>query len=72
MIGTLALREPDWFRQMCRKFPGRLVLGIDARGGRVATEGWLATSDVAATELAGSLPASRLRRWSTPTSPPTG
>ena len=37
---------------MCRKFPGRLVLGIDARQGRVATDGWLATSDVAATELA--------------------
>jgi len=53
VIGTLALREPDWFRRMCRKYPGRLVLGIDARGGRVATDGWLATSDVAATELAG-------------------
>jgi phosphoribosylformimino-5-aminoimidazole carboxamide ribotide isomerase len=53
VVGTLALREPDWFRLMCRKFPGRLVLGIDARGGRVATEGWLSTSDVAATELAG-------------------
>ena len=52
VVGTLALREPDWFREMCRKFPGRLVLGIDARGGRVATEGWLSTSDVAATELA--------------------
>jgi phosphoribosylformimino-5-aminoimidazole carboxamide ribotide isomerase len=52
VIGTLALRQPDWFRLMCRKFPGRLVLGIDARGGRVATEGWLETSDVAATELA--------------------
>jgi phosphoribosylformimino-5-aminoimidazole carboxamide ribotide isomerase len=52
VIGTLALREPDWFRQMCRQFPGRLVLGIDARGGRVATEGWQSTSDVAATELA--------------------
>jgi phosphoribosylformimino-5-aminoimidazole carboxamide ribotide isomerase len=52
VIGTLALSEPDWFRQMCRKFPGRLVLGIDARGGRVATEGWRSTSDVAATELA--------------------
>ena len=37
---------------MCRKFPGRLVLGIDARGGRVATEGWQSTSDVPATELA--------------------
>ncbi len=52
VIGTLALREPDWFRRMCRKFPDRLVLGIDARGGRVATEGWQWTSDVAATELA--------------------
>ena len=53
VIGTLALRESDWFCRMCRKYPGRLVLGIDARGGRVATEGWLATSDVAATELVG-------------------
>lgn len=52
VIGTLALREPDWFRQMCRRFSGRLVLGIDARGGRVATEGWQSTSDVAAAELA--------------------
>ena len=52
VIGTLALREPDWFRSMCRKFPGRLVLGIDARAGRVATQGWLETSEVAATELA--------------------
>ncbi len=53
VIGTLALREPDWFRRMCRTFPERLVLGIDARDGRVATEGWLNTSDVAAVELAG-------------------
>jgi len=53
VVGTLALREPDWFRSMCRKFPDRLVLGIDARGGRIATEGWLSTSDVSAVELAG-------------------
>jgi phosphoribosylformimino-5-aminoimidazole carboxamide ribotide isomerase len=53
VIGTLALHEPDWFRGVCRTYPNRLVLGIDARGGRVATEGWLATSDVAAVELAG-------------------
>lgn len=53
VIGTLALRQPDWFRQMCRRFPGRLVLGIDARDGRVATDGWLTTSEVAAAELAG-------------------
>jgi phosphoribosylformimino-5-aminoimidazole carboxamide ribotide isomerase len=37
---------------MCRQYPGRLVLGIDARDGRVATSGWLETSDVAATSLA--------------------
>jgi phosphoribosylformimino-5-aminoimidazole carboxamide ribotide isomerase len=54
VIGTRALREPDWFRRMCGRFPQRLVLGLDARGGRVAAEGWLETSDVAATELAQS------------------
>jgi phosphoribosylformimino-5-aminoimidazole carboxamide ribotide isomerase len=52
VIGTSALTDPDWFRATCRKFPGRLVLGIDARGGRVATDGWLNTSDVAAIDLA--------------------
>lgn len=53
VIGTLALREPDWFRQMCRAYPNRLVLGIDARDGYVATDGWLETSQVSAVELAG-------------------
>jgi phosphoribosylformimino-5-aminoimidazole carboxamide ribotide isomerase len=53
VLGTVALKQPDWFRLMCRKYPGRLVLGIDAREGCVATEGWLDTSTVAATELAG-------------------
>ncbi|MBI2826907.1 MAG: 1-(5-phosphoribosyl)-5-[(5-phosphoribosylamino)methylideneamino]imidazole-4-carboxamide isomerase [Planctomycetia bacterium] len=52
VIGTKALREPDWFRAACRRFPGRLALGIDARDGRVATDGWLVTSTVAATDLA--------------------
>ncbi len=52
VIGTLALREPDWFVRMCQKFPGKLVLGLDARGGMVATDGWLATSRVSAIELA--------------------
>ena len=52
VIGTKAIREPEWFRRMCRQFPGRLVLGIDAREGRVATDGWLQPSDVAAVELA--------------------
>jgi len=52
VVGTQALRQPEWFRQMCHQFPGKLVLGIDARGGRVATEGWLQTSEVSALELA--------------------
>jgi phosphoribosylformimino-5-aminoimidazole carboxamide ribotide isomerase len=52
VIGTLALKQPDWFRQMCRKFPHRLALGLDARGGRVATEGLLETSQTSAVGLA--------------------
>lgn len=53
VIGTLALKQPEWFRQMCRQFPERLVLGIDARNGRVATDGWLEVSETSAVELAG-------------------
>ncbi len=52
VIGTLAIRQPEWFRSVCRQFPHRLVLGIDARDGKVATDGWLQTSRLAATELA--------------------
>lgn len=52
VIGTKALKEPAWFRQMCQRYPHRLVLGIDARDGRVATDGWLDVSDVSATEMA--------------------
>jgi phosphoribosylformimino-5-aminoimidazole carboxamide ribotide isomerase len=52
VIGTKALREPDWFRQMCRQFPNRVALGIDARNGHVATDGWLETSDVSAVAMA--------------------
>jgi len=55
VIGTLAVKEPEWFRQMCRAFPGRLALGLDARRGMVATEGWLETSHVPAVELAQQL-----------------
>ena len=52
VVGTLALKDPDWFAQMCEKYPHRLVLGIDARGGMVTTDGWLETSQTPATELA--------------------
>lgn len=52
VIGTQAQKQPVWFRQMCEKYPGRLVLGLDARDGLVATDGWLATSAVGAVDLA--------------------
>jgi phosphoribosylformimino-5-aminoimidazole carboxamide ribotide isomerase len=52
VVGTQALRDPDWFRDMARAYPGRLALGLDARDGKVATDGWLETSDVAAPDLA--------------------
>lgn len=52
VIGTSAITDPDWFRGMCRQYPFRLVLGIDARDGMAATDGWLNTSKVAAIDLA--------------------
>ena len=52
VIGTKALRDPDWFRGVARRFPNKLVLGIDARDGQVATDGWLKTSSVSAEEMA--------------------
>lgn len=51
VIGTRAVKEPDWFREMCRKFPYRLVLGLDARAGQAATDGWLETSERTATDI---------------------
>src|SRR5208337_3758378 len=52
IVGTQALRDPDWFRSMAENYPGRLVLGLDARAGKLATQGWLETSRVDATTLA--------------------
>jgi phosphoribosylformimino-5-aminoimidazole carboxamide ribotide isomerase len=52
VIGTLALKEPDWFRSVARKYPGKLALGIDAKHGMVATDGWLHTSSQRAIDLA--------------------
>jgi phosphoribosylformimino-5-aminoimidazole carboxamide ribotide isomerase len=55
VIGTKALKDPGWFREMCRRFPERLAVGIDAKDGFVATDGWLEVSEVPATRLAISL-----------------
>jgi phosphoribosylformimino-5-aminoimidazole carboxamide ribotide isomerase len=52
ILGTVALRDPDLVKAACRTHPGRIVVGIDARGGRVAIEGWAETSEVTARDLA--------------------
>ena len=52
ILGSAAVKNPELVRQACRAFPGRIVCGIDARDGRVATEGWAEVSDLAASELA--------------------
>jgi phosphoribosylformimino-5-aminoimidazole carboxamide ribotide isomerase len=52
IVGTQALRDPDWFRTMTLTYPHRLILGLDARAGKVAAEGWLETSTVDASALA--------------------
>ena len=52
ILGTVALRNPDLVREAARLFPGHVAVGIDARGGMVAVEGWAETSDVTALELA--------------------
>jgi phosphoribosylformimino-5-aminoimidazole carboxamide ribotide isomerase len=52
VIGTRALQDAGWLERMCRQHPGKIVLGIDARQGQVATEGWLKVSQVAALDLA--------------------
>ncbi len=52
VLGTAALRDPDLVRQAAADYPGRIVVGIDARDGRVAVEGWAETSDMAVTDLA--------------------
>jgi phosphoribosylformimino-5-aminoimidazole carboxamide ribotide isomerase len=52
VLGTRALQDPAWGEAVCRRFPGRVAIGIDARRGKVATEGWLHTSDRSALDLA--------------------
>ena len=52
IIGSAALKDPDFTRAACRAFPGRVALGIDARGGMVATEGWAEVSTMPALDLA--------------------
>jgi phosphoribosylformimino-5-aminoimidazole carboxamide ribotide isomerase len=52
ILGTVAVRDPGLVREACRRFPGRVAVGIDARGGKVAVQGWAETSELTAIELA--------------------
>lgn len=52
IIGTRALQDPGWLAEVSRAYPDRIVLGIDARGGKVAVSGWLEVSELAALDLA--------------------
>ncbi|MDA7980659.1 MAG: 1-(5-phosphoribosyl)-5-[(5-phosphoribosylamino)methylideneamino]imidazole-4-carboxamide isomerase [Pirellulales bacterium] len=52
VIGTRGIRDPKWFREMCHKYPGKLVLGIDARDGKLATDGWQTSEGREAVDLA--------------------
>jgi phosphoribosylformimino-5-aminoimidazole carboxamide ribotide isomerase len=52
ILGSAAVKDPDFARAACRAHPGRVALGIDAKAGMVATEGWAEVSSLAALDLA--------------------
>lgn len=55
VVGSAALKRPDWFATVCDANPGKIAAGIDARDSMVATDGWLETSQTRATDLAQQL-----------------
>lgn len=52
ILGTVAVRDPDLVKEACKQFPGRVAVGIDAKGGKVAVEGWAEASSLGVVELA--------------------
>jgi phosphoribosylformimino-5-aminoimidazole carboxamide ribotide isomerase len=52
ILGTVAVRDPDLVKEACRLFPGKIAVGIDAKGGKVAVEGWAEASELGVIELA--------------------
>lgn len=52
IIGTKAVKEPQFVTDMCKQFPGKIIVGIDAQDGMVATDGWAEVSSVKAVDLA--------------------
>jgi phosphoribosylformimino-5-aminoimidazole carboxamide ribotide isomerase len=52
IIGTKAVKEPEFVAEACRAFPGKVIVGLDAKDGLVATDGWAEVSELKATDLA--------------------
>jgi len=52
IIGTKAVKEPEFVSEMCKQFPGHIIVGLDAKNGLVATDGWAEVSEVKAVDLA--------------------
>ena len=52
ILGTIAVRDPALVKEACKRFRGRIAVGIDAKGGKVAVEGWAETSELTAIDLA--------------------
>jgi phosphoribosylformimino-5-aminoimidazole carboxamide ribotide isomerase len=52
ILGTVAVRDPALVKEACQAFPGKIAVGIDAKGGKVAVEGWAEASELGAIELA--------------------
>lgn len=52
IIGTKAVKEPEFVSEICKQFAGHIIVGLDAKDGLVATDGWAEVSEVKATELA--------------------
>ena len=55
IIGTSAAKDPEMVKEACEKFPGRIVVGIDAKDGKVAVKGWVEVTELDAVEFAGRM-----------------
>jgi phosphoribosylformimino-5-aminoimidazole carboxamide ribotide isomerase len=51
ILGTVVIKDPDFVKEAAAKYPGRIILGVDAKNGHVATEGWYETSETKAAEV---------------------
>ena len=52
ILGTAAYKDPEFLKKACDQFPGKIILGIDAKGGHIAIEGWTEETDISPSELA--------------------